>query len=267
MSTPTNLADVFGPYLERPRSFITPVIASRNNSVELIGSSVLIKIDHETYLLTAAHVTDFNETHELMIPGKDSLIHLSGYLADIKLPSSGRRADDRYDIAYYKLDHDVVLHLHPDFSTVVPEDVDLMDVAAESDAYSLIGYPATKSEAGQGKISGDLFTLSGDGTNQSIYTKLGLRPEQHLIVRYRRKKGVNYSTGQRALSPLPHGMSGGGVFAWNKKLPDIAALANPKLVAILTEYHPEHNVFVATRLHCYLHCIAKNNPSAPIFPA
>jgi len=65
--------------------------------------------------------------------------------------------------------------------------------------------------------------------------------------------------------PLPEGMSGGGVFAWSKELPKLSALAQPKLGAIVTEYNQSHNVFIATRLACYLTAIKKNEPSLPIF--
>ena len=258
---PDNLPDVFGPFLEKPRSAVLPVFGSIGNKLELLGSSVLIGIGHEIFLLTAAHVTDFSTSHDLMVPGKDSFVHITGSFADMRMPASGRRMEDRYDIAYYKLDLEFIERIHPDFTMIESEDADTLDQTEKGDAYSLIGFPVTKSEVEGREVSNELLTLSGEGTDAALYEKLKLRPEHHLIIRYRRKKGVSYLTGQRTISPSPHGMSGGGVFAWSKQLPDPAALAIPKLVAITTEYHPEHNIFVSTRLHCFLVCILKNNPS------
>jgi hypothetical protein len=259
-----NYPDAFWPFLEKPRSAVLPVFGSQNNSLVLLGSSVLIQLGNEVVLLTAAHVTDFNKSYDLLIPGVRVLIDLSGHFADMRLPESGKRLDDRYDIAYYRLDHDVAQNIHADFTILGPEDADITDTAAKGDSYSMIGFPATKSDIGNGTASADLLVLSGEACDSTLYSKLHLSVKDHLIVRYRRKKGTHASTGNRTMAPSPHGMSGGGVFAWSKRLPDPTALAIPKLVAILTEYRPEHNVFVATRLHCYLACIAKNNPLLPI---
>ncbi len=259
------LLDVFGPYLDRPCSVVVPIFGSVRNSLDLVGSGVLVKIGNETFVLTASHVTDHRKDFDLMIPGNSSLIGMGGYFADTKLPSTGRRLDDRYDTAYFRLDDEVARDIHPDFHALGPAEVDSRDVTKKGDAYTMIGYPATKSQIGHGTASAEIFTLTGEGTDADLYAKLQLSAEANLIVRYRRKKGVSFRTGHRTVSPMPSGMSGGGVFAWSKKLPDPAALAIPKLVAVLTEYHAQYEVFVATRLGYFLAYIANNNPRLPIY--
>jgi hypothetical protein len=80
------------------------------------------------------------------------------------------------------------------------------------------------------------------------------------------KRAIHYSNMLRWRPPHPEGMSGGGIFAWDKALPEMSALRQPNLVAILTEYHEHKNVFIGTRLSAYLMAIHKNDPTLPIAP-
>ena len=61
-----------------------------------------------------------------------------------------------------------------------------------------------------------------------------------------------------------HGMSGGGVFAWSKELPNPHALAQPKLCGIVTGYDPYYNVFIVTRIGHVLSAMLKEFPDLPI---
>ena len=65
------------------------------------------------------------------------------------------------------------------------------------------------------------------------------------------------------MAPAPHGMSGGGIFAWSKRLPDPTALAVPKLVGVLTEYHRSEHMFLGTRVNRHFSGIASQHSDLP----
>jgi hypothetical protein len=259
-----DLSDPFEPYLRRPRAAVCPIFRDLKSGIEQFGSGVLVRIGDAHFLLTVAHVMDEIETGVLMIPSKSGFIPLSGLVAGSKLPESGFRKDDRYDIAYVRLDAEVVSEIHDDFLFLNADDSDAFDETASKDAYTIIGYPARRSGT-EGNIAyTDQFSLSGEGVADSRYGLLGCNPRHHILVQCRRNRTVRYSDMRRQQFPLPEGLSGGGVFAWDKDLPKLSALKQPKLIGILTEYHRQKNVFVGTRLGCYLTVIHQADPTLPI---
>ncbi len=76
---------------------------------------------------------------------------------------------------------------------------------------------------------------------------------------------MRYQNWSRSIVCLPEGMSGGGVFAWTKKMSRLEDIVQPKLVGIITDYDESRHVFAATRINCYINAIRKNNPDLPIY--
>jgi hypothetical protein len=165
----------------------------------------------------------------------------------------------------FRVESDTVSELHDDFVFLNENDCDTFDETTAKDAYTIIGWPTRRANKSGDRLESEILYISGEGLTDQRYERLKCNKIHHLLVQYRRNRSVHFSTMLRAQLPLPEGMSGGGVFAWSKDLPRLSALAQPKLVAIVTEYNQSHNVFVATRLACYLVAIKKNEPSLPIF--
>src|SRR5207245_9667086 len=96
-------------------SAVPPIVLnpSDGKGVELIGSGVLIRIINRTFLLTAAHVTDRRSDGTLLIPGRKGFVEITGCFSAMRVPASGRRMDDRLDVAYYCLDDDCLSALNP----------------------------------------------------------------------------------------------------------------------------------------------------------
>jgi hypothetical protein len=258
-----DLSEVWEPYLRRPAASVCPIFRETPAGLEQFGSGTLIRIVNTHFLLTAAHVTD--ETQPLMLPAKKGFTELCGSFAGSRLPESGSRKDDRYDIAYVRVESDTVSKLHDDFLFLNEGDCDAFDEAAPKDVYTIVGWPTRRANKKVNALESEILYISGEGITDQRYEHLKCDRLHHLLVQHRRSRSVHYSTMLRAQLPLPEGMSGGGVFAWSKELPKLSALAQPKLVAIVTEYNQSHSVFVATRLACYLAAIKKNEPSLPIF--
>src|SRR5206468_8756036 len=89
-------------------SAVVPIILSPSDAKgpEVIGSGVLIRIINRTFLLTAAHATDQRTDGTLLIPGRKGFVEITGCFSAMRVPASGRRVDDRLDVAYYCLDDD-----------------------------------------------------------------------------------------------------------------------------------------------------------------
>ena len=262
-----DLSRIWEPYLRRPRAAICPIFRDVISRLEQFGSGVLLRIGAAHFMLTAAHVFDEMENHSLSIPSKDGFDGLSGVWAGTRIPKAGKRQNDRYDVCYIRLDPSVVESLHDDLLFLDAEDCDPFDTTAKNDCYTMIGYPARKSETRDTTVSTFLISLSGDGVDDGRYELLNRERKSHILVQHRRNKALSYSTTKRTQSPHPVGMSGGGVFAWDKSLPRLSALKQPRLVGIITEYHASQNVFVSTRLGLHLWAIHRNNPDLPISPA
>jgi hypothetical protein len=226
---------------------------------------VLLQVGDGHFLLTAAHVTEQRSASVLLIPSKHGFVNLFGLFLESPLPPSGSRKDDNRDVAVVRLSQDLVDRIHDHLLFLEHDDCDLADITKPNDVYTVIGYPSKTSRTAGHSIMTDLFSLSGDGVMDKRF-ELGLDPRRHVVVQLRMKRAVHYSNMLKTRPPHPAGMSGGGVFAWSKELPELSALAQPKLAGILTEYHEHKNVFVGTRLGSYLIAMHQNDPTLPISP-
>ena len=253
--------DVINTALSRPKSSVCPLLRTVRGTIEQFASGVLVQIGEARFLLTAAHATD---EKDIMIPGTQGLTGASGQYSYTRLPSSGERKTDLYDIAFVRLDEDVVANLHPDFSFLNAYDANLEDRMASGDAYSVIGFPARRSSSVGSFVETSLLVLTGSGVGSSEYEDLGLSTNHHLLLRFRRKKAIDFKTRRRSAPCLPEGMSGGGIFAWSKKIPDPKHLSQPHLVGVVHTHDSSLNAFLGTRLLCYIRCIRDQHPDLPI---
>ncbi len=261
-----DLSEIWEPYLRRPKAAVCPIFRESDCGPLQIGSGVLLKVAEAHFLLTAAHVTDERQTHTLLVPAQGGFVNLFGLFLESKLSSSGSRNDDKLDVAVVRLSDGLVSRLHDRLLFLDHEDCDLADVTQSGDSYTIIGYPARKSGMDGNSVFTDEFSLSGEGVADGRIEQLGLDVRRHVIVQFRKNRSVHYSTMLKSQPPHPEGMSGGGIFAWSKELPRLSALAQPRLVGILTEYHEQKNIFLGSRLSAHLMAIHRNDPSLPIVP-
>lgn len=256
--------EIWEPFLRRPKASVCPLLRSTSNGpTEQFGSGVLVRIGKYHFLFSVAHVLDELERDGVLIPGIGTFFHLSGQCGRTGLPGSGLRIDDRIDLAFFELNAETVKQLHQSLVFLNESDCDPLDMTETADVYTAIGYPAHKSDSGSDGVSTRLTSFSGDGVNDHRYRALGISKHSHLLMQYRHKKAIHYTTLNQGGSHDVSGVSGGGIFAWDKALPDPSALKQPKLVALVTEYHPNHHVFVGTRLSVLLSALHKHYPDLP----
>ena len=260
-----DFCEVWEPYLRRPKASICPIFKETRRGPEQIGSGVFVQVGDTHFLLTAAHVTDERHTTALLVPSKTDFVSLFGLFIETNAKNRSRN-EDKLDVAVVRLADELVDRLHDNFLFLQHADCDLAETMTAGDAYTVIGCPARRSARQGNRVVTDLFSLSGEGVTDRRFQQLGLDPGHNVIVQYRMNRAVDFSTMLKRQFGNPEGMSGGGIFAWDKELPKLSALKQPKLIAVVTEYHPHQNVFVGTRLHAYLVAMHRNDPSLPIQP-
>jgi hypothetical protein len=242
-----------------------PIVLERQDTQkpELIASGVLVRILHRTFLLTAAHVTDRQCEGTLLIPGKQGFIPANGYFSSMRMPASGRRLDDKLDVAYFRLDSDCVNDLHADCKVLGRQDVSLEANPRLRSTYTFAGYPWRRGRASKRVVETDFTTFTGGEAAQSEYEALGLSRSLHIVMRFDRKRMFSQRLGRVTTPPLPAGMSGGGVYAWSAEALKRWPVRLP-LIGIATEFVPDHSLLVATRLHVLLGCIFHNEPDLAV---
>jgi hypothetical protein len=256
-------ANAFDAVLRESNTFsaTVPIVLHRFNSAqrELIGSGVLLRIVNRTFLVTAAHVTDRRDDGLLCIPAKDQFMQITGSFASMRIPESGRRTDDRLDVAYYCLDDDCARNLNSECCILERGDVFLEGEPNYYTNYTFTGYPWRQSSVTHDRVVTAFNTITGLEVHANEYAALGLSRSRHIAIHYRRRRVFSAKNRKTFMGALPHGMSGGGVYIWSEE-----ALRERKpclpLAGIATEYHPERGLLVATRLHVFVRCIFHNQP-------
>jgi hypothetical protein len=179
-----------------------------------LGSAVLLKIADQTFLISAAHVFDENKNPKhrtnIAIVGKHQLIPLGGGVIKSPIPPSGRRSDDKIDIAIVSLGREIAQELG-NFSFLEINQVDPSDAPYKQSLYTFTGYPSTKQEP----IKNLTLTIA-----PVRYTSGPLPPDKypagyefgpHTGIDYSKKQMIARS-GKVQAPPDPHGLSGGGIF-------------------------------------------------------
>jgi hypothetical protein len=242
-------------------SSTVPVVLEPSNGkrIELVGSGVLIRILDRVFLLIAAHVMDRFNDGELLIPGNGRFIPLTGSVGAMKLPPSGDRADDRFDVAYCWLSPECAEDLDPSCLVLDRDDVDISSKAEPRTSFTFAGYPWRKSAAKNGRLETRLTTFSGVEADSDIYEAFGLNRTTHLIIRFNREKAFHSGQNQMVTASLPHGMSGGGAYVWSKDALKKWPVRLP-LAGIVTDVVRANKLLIATRLSVFVNCIFHNQP-------
>jgi hypothetical protein len=248
-------------YNSRALHAIIPIALRQHNSTktEVIGSGVIVQIHNETFLLTAAHVLDRESDGDLLVPGKLYFSPLAGHFFKLKPPASGRREDDKFDVAYCCLDNGLRSNLHSNCAVLERPDCSF-EKATTPKLYTLAGYPWRKTNSAKGAIHTEFTTLMGFEASEADYKQLGLSKETHIVVKLNRKRMMSQNLKRTIKPPSPEGMSGGGIYVWTKS--DVGGFPVSLLLAgVATAFKVDRSLLIATRLNVFLRCIYQNRPS------
>lgn len=230
-------------------SAVVPVTLTKDHQrPEAWGSGVMVHVFGSEGFFTAAHVLDAWEKGILAAPRGDLFVPLSGEYWQCKPPRGGREKD-LLDIGYVLPDSDVPLD--PNIARPLTEDEIQRDahLAGEHNAYTFVGYPFRKTRRRGVMLSTAQQRFTGSGLSPEDLRLVGLDPKVHIAIKFRRRKTVSGPNDTVKTAPLPHGMSGGGIFAWPKPLRGLKELPRfYPLVGIAHTYLEEKGLLVGTRI-------------------
>lgn len=242
----------------RPIYGLTP-----SDTAMAVGTSFLFQVDGRRFLVTAAHVIDWNQQTTLYVAGVGTLEQITGVAGVTKAPATGR-SGDKYDFAFMELSNDFAERVGTD-AFLNADDVSENRGTMDGRCFMALGYPASRNKPKPLAITGTHAVgkswVYSDSCHMAdkVFTDVGASPETHLLLKFgKRSKAFS---GELTNSINPQGASG-GILADLGRI-DPAALAPsapfiPRLAGILIEHHPSSKAIVATKIQLIIEAIRKS---------
>ncbi|GAB1260418.1 hypothetical protein [Aurantivibrio plasticivorans] len=239
-------------------SLIPVFLDSEGERLSQVATGVLIDFRGETFILTAGHVIDHFERGCLMVPNSSNeIVSIDGVYSYIK-PENGRR-DDFLDYGYFKLDNDFGFDMKKSFYAIPEAEFGIRETYSESEKISFGGYPHRKSNVAGGIVYANDYIYGAYNARAEEYRNLNYPVDANIVAKFNRKKTIDPYSGKIQMAPLPHGISGGGIFVWPETPTDLIP-RNRKLIGIGHTYKEKGGYFIGTRLEVILSAILHNNP-------
>jgi hypothetical protein len=244
--------------------------ASDRDRPILTGTGTLLDFGKERFLVTAAHVYDeYTQRHmTLYIPAGANgvLVELSGQAFSTSIPKSGKRTDDRLDLAFICLNSLLADEVAKARYFLPFSLIDSNDRLTPASHYLFTGFPANRERTkyGQKKVASKRFGYTGQTVTPKRMHDLGIDQNTHIAVEFNRMETIDENN-QPAPFPVPYGMSGGAVWTGDGDPSLWFSKAPARLVGIGIEVPESQNVLVAVRIHVVLAAISKAYPSLSDF--
>jgi len=208
------------------------------------GTGILCTVDQQIYVATAAHVLDQSDDRTIYMPDGVVLEAAKTEVVSTSLPASGRRGDDKIDVAVFRLTDTQLAGLTAKGYVPVPVgswDVD--DRHALGKSYVFTGFPDSRTKYIHSRRVMGLggVTVNCTSVNPAELEALGFHYASHIGGRYDRERMAE-PDGTRINAPEPWGMSGGAVWTIRPGTDEYA------LVGVGISYHAAQHLLVGTRL-------------------
>lgn len=225
-------------------------VYKRENTCQpaLIGTGLLLAISQTRFLLTVGHVLDEMLKCSSAVPFYNHLLPVVGEPTRTRTPGTITPAKDCFDVGFIRLGG-------PWDSSELSAFLGLAEVTISlalfpREAFSIIGYPATKQRHScpdTNLLRSCAYPLATIGRPASSYETLGYEPKINLLLGFDKQKV--WGEGGLQTAPDPYGMSGGGVWYFGKRLAE--ASTPPRLGGIGIGWLRKDKVLVATRMDQY----------------
>ena len=222
---------------EIANSYTYPVFVSdAKNKPDLIGSSVIIKLNDRYYSITASHVLT-----NVLDSGSQFIIGIDGKYVSIigEFVYSSHDSKDHFDIAFIELSSNFVKKNN---ILYLQQSKLLLDQHQVHIAF-IHGFPCSKNKQTKALLGTKKFKLkaySYAGVIKSDFydwEKLGKIESIHTCMTYRKTSNMNTPTN-------PRGISGGGLWL----VPNLHEATEIYLDSILIEYHESYKVTFSTKI-------------------
>ena len=220
-----------------------------------LGSSILLELNNNYYCVSNAHVLgDENIGKAFVLNQFKKSMTIGGFFHTTKLPPNGKREDDVIDVSVVKLQLTAVDWLTASGYLFLPmEKIESDFEPSLKDLMLMVGYPASKTKT---IISQKSLTTSPfyfvTKPNFKDLTEMKFSSADHIFADYTRKQIHNPRTGKNNTGPLPHGMSGGGLYHIQK---NVTGNYDVYLIGIMSEYIVKHSLVVSTKIGLVLDII------------
>jgi hypothetical protein len=223
-----------------------------------LASCIFVKFGNSYFLITAAHVYDEGPS-DLFIILPDKEITIGGELASTRLPVSGDRKDDKIDIAFIKIQDDIVNDISQRFKFIEIEEVGISHELQFNHNYFVFGFPATRPTHKMKMLKNiptKIFSFWTSPLSAENYLKTKFKPHQNILLRFNKKEVFNKATNIKQKAPDIEGISGCGL--WYISDPSLENTSK-KLIGIITEndQNPLKKYLIATRIDVLTEAIRK----------
>lgn len=246
---------------------IVPILNDDDGHVPMAcGSGVLVAIDEEHFLLSAAHVLDKTAKHTLLIPTLSELKAIRGPMV-CTVPPDGDRDLDWLDVGYVRLTAAEAQQLSPQFEFLPVGLIDVNDIATSQSHYVFSGYPgsAVQRRYRSNVLDGQQHSYTGRNASYCTYWQAGTNFIANIVVTFDAKRAIDQQ-GRTVRPKDRHGMSGGGVWVLSGS-PILRKVPRLRLCGVITEHPKQNNCLVGTRLFVLLEMIRKDLPHlSPMIP-
>jgi len=214
-----------------------------------IGCGLLISLADKFFMLTAAHVIaeDYNNIF-IILPNKE--LQLGGVLHFTPLPATGKREDDKIDIAVMELDDSVVVEILATHKFITLNNIEIGHNDVQMPYYLSVGYPATKTEKvwGKAEISAIPYPYQTELESGFNFEKFGFASSSHVAVKFDGKV-ISEKNITVHKSPQMNGISGSGLW-FLKDFAKPEMIKNKQLVGLIIERVNKSNnqALIATRI-------------------
>ncbi len=245
---------------------VRPVYAlnERTQSVQHVGSCVLLKVQDEFFGLTASHVFDDVGKYQLLFGFGERLHSFAGDRFSTARGPSGSHQDDPVDASVFHITSDVAKEIASSFLTL--QDLDLVAADRNPEFYVATGYRVSQSKSTSTGHSTKLDRYPSLELDHDHYDRLKLSREMHLLLAFEDQVLLD---GRWQTAPSIRGFSGGAIFRIPHLSPSMSATKTEfgeiKLAAILIERRKGerdrfHSAAVGTRLGVHFGLIHRYLP-------
>lgn len=237
---------------QRFRDAVKPIYGeTKEGDPEHIGSALLLALPEGHFLLTAAHVIDWNKTTTLYI-GADDFEPLQFEALVSAAPNDDRSADHAdFAIAAISIELDSKLS---GAKFITEAEISRSAASPEGRIYTCLGYPNSKNKVNRHKgtkVTPSLLPYTSVGRPASQLPNIAT-DSLHVLVDYNAKYARD-ETGSKVSATALRGCSGGAIIDMGQMSAEtLSADFDPKLAALLIEGHAQEKVILGTRLTAIL---------------
>ncbi|EIE01400.1 hypothetical protein LEP1GSC185_3453 [Leptospira licerasiae serovar Varillal str. VAR 010] len=223
--------------------------------VDLASTSLLFSHNDRYFVITTAHTLEWYNENLFFYYKDDVNLPLDGNWRIFKTAGSKDIGESRIDLGIIEIDSEVLKKIYEIYEFMKIDNIDFNPAIEKPQTYFLYGYPNsnTKIDKRTREIKSKPFIFTNpEHKDKSLYDKLGIHRNSHLLVEYDREQVIDPAIGI-VTGKFPRGCSGCGLWLIPKVFYKIKEPVVPRLSGVLIEYYENSlNALVTLRANLVL---------------